>query len=110
MSVTPPALSDGVAYIGSENGNVYAIDVNTGQEKWKFEVGQLRWLFSLPVVINNVVYIGVKNSILYAIDAEAGTKIWQCQVEDTYYLSPLCPLVVDNDYASWKLIYSPVPS
>ena len=98
MSVTPPALSNKVAYIGSENGNVYAIDVDTGQEKWKFEVGQLRWLFSIPVVANNVVYIGVKNSILYAIYAEAGTKIWQCQVEDTYYISPLCPLVVDDEF------------
>ena len=98
MSITPPALSNGVIYVASENGNVYAIDIDTGEEKWKCEVGQLRWLFSVPVVANNVVYIGVRNSILYAIDAEAGTEIWQSQVEDTYYMSPLCPLVVNDEF------------
>ncbi len=98
MAVTPPTLRNGVLYIGSENGNIYAVDVNTRQKKWKFEIGQLRWLFSLPVIVNNVVYIGVKNSIIYAIDAEEGTEIWQSQIEDTYYLSPLCPLVVDDEF------------
>ena len=98
MAVTPPALSNGNVYIGSENGNVYAVDMNTGEEKWKFEVGKLRWLFSVPTVVNNVVYIGVNNSIIYAIDAEVGTEIWQCQVENTYYFSPLCPLVVDEEF------------
>jgi outer membrane protein assembly factor BamB len=97
MSVTPPALSNGIIYIASENGNVYAIDAKSGQEKWKCEVGKLRWLFSVPVVANNVVYIGINNSILYAIDAEAGTKIWQSQVEATYYISSLCPLVVNDE-------------
>ena len=98
MPVTPPALSNGVVYIGSENGYVYAIDTNSGQKKWQFEVGQLRSLFSTPVVANNVVYIGIKNSILYAVDAEVGTEIWHSQVEDTYYISPLCPLVVNEEF------------
>lgn len=97
MPVTPPAFSNGVVYIGSENGNVYAVDINTGQEKWKFEVGKLRWLFSVPTVVCNTVYIGVANSIIYAIDAEVGTEVWHSQVEDTYYLSPLSPLVVDEE-------------
>lgn len=98
MPVTPPALSNGVVYIGSENGNIYAVDMNTGEEKWKFEVGKLRWLFSVPTVIDNVVYIGINNSMIYAIDAEVGTEIWHCQVEDTYYFSPISPLVVDEEF------------
>ena len=98
MSVTPPALSNGVAYIGSENGNLYAIDISTGQEKWKFEVGKLLWLFSVPTVVDRVVYIGVKNSIIYAIDAEMGTELWHSQAEETYYISPLSPLVVDKEF------------
>lgn len=98
MPVTPPALSNGVAYIGSEDGNVYAVDINTGKEKWKFEVGKLRWLFSIPTVVNNTVYIGVADSKIYAIDAKVGTEAWHSQVEDTYYFSPLSPLIVDEEF------------
>lgn len=98
MAVTPPAFKNGTVYIGSENGYVYAINAESGQEKWNCEVGQLRQRFSVPVVANNVVYIGISNSIIYAIDVESGTKIWQFQVEETYYFSPLCPLIIDENF------------
>ena len=34
-----PAVSDGVAYVGSWDGCLYAVDPQTGREKWKFETG-----------------------------------------------------------------------
>ncbi len=30
-----PAIADGVVYFGSFDGNLYAVDIKTGQEKWK---------------------------------------------------------------------------
>src|SRR6185437_15416845 len=32
-----PAVSDGVVYIGSTDGNLYAVDQETGKQKWKFK-------------------------------------------------------------------------
>ncbi len=31
-----PAISGGVVYVGSEDGNVYALDAATGNLKWKY--------------------------------------------------------------------------
>jgi outer membrane protein assembly factor BamB len=31
-----PAVSEGVTYVGSGDGYLCAVDVNTGQELWKF--------------------------------------------------------------------------
>ena len=35
--VTSPAISGGVVYIGSMSGHLYAIDQQTGKEKWNFK-------------------------------------------------------------------------
>ena len=34
-----PAVSDGVVYVGSNDTYLYAVDVQSGQEKWKFQAG-----------------------------------------------------------------------
>ena len=34
--VSSPAIVDGVIYVGSNDGNLYAIDQQTGTEKWVF--------------------------------------------------------------------------
>ncbi len=97
MKLTPPALNNGVVYVGSDDGKLYAIDAETGQEKWKYEIGPLA-LYSIPIIAHDVVYIGVENNFLYAIDAETGAEIWQFQVEDKYYLMPFAPPVINNKY------------
>ncbi|HEX9110128.1 MAG TPA: PQQ-binding-like beta-propeller repeat protein, partial [Terriglobales bacterium] len=35
--VTSPAAADGVVYIGALDGHLYAIDQETGKEKWNFK-------------------------------------------------------------------------
>ena len=32
----PPAVANGAVYIGSDDRNLYAVDVQTGKLKWKF--------------------------------------------------------------------------
>ncbi len=34
-----PTVAEGVLYPGSHDGNLYAVDIKTGEEKWQFQTG-----------------------------------------------------------------------
>ena len=62
-----PTVLDGVVYVGSEDGNVYAADAATGALRWIYQTGA--GVHSAPVVSDGVVYVGSGDSYLYALDA-----------------------------------------
>ena len=37
--VSSPVLHDGVVYVGSDDGHVYAIDAASGRQRWMFKTG-----------------------------------------------------------------------
>jgi eukaryotic-like serine/threonine-protein kinase len=59
-----PAVVNGVVYIGSWDGNVYALDARTGTKLWNYPTGNP--ILSSPAVVNGVVYIGSTDSNMYA--------------------------------------------
>lgn len=69
-----PAVVDGIIYIGSDDGNVYAIDAHSGKKKWAFPTGGS--VVSSPVVVNGIVYVGSDDGNVYAIDAGSGQQKW----------------------------------
>ena len=70
-----PAVTDGVAYFGSHDGYIYAVDVNNCREKWKFKTS---WkVFSPARVENGIVYEGDTRGIVYALNAKTGELIWK---------------------------------
>ena len=80
-----PAVSGGVVYVGSEDGNLYAFDATgvngcSGAPKtciplWTAKAGDPLYypIVSSPAVANGVVYIGSYNGKLYAFDAAGVT-------------------------------------
>ncbi|HPL05588.1 MAG TPA: PQQ-binding-like beta-propeller repeat protein, partial [Bacteroidales bacterium] len=58
-------IADGVVYFGSFDGNLYAVDIKTGQEKWKFKTKY--WVLSSPAIADGVVYFGSFDGNLYAV-------------------------------------------
>ncbi|WP_189707062.1 outer membrane protein assembly factor BamB family protein [Streptomyces phaeofaciens] len=69
-----PAWVDGVVYIGSDCGCLYALDAGSGDEKWSYHIGaDVR---SSPTVANGIVYIGGDDGNLHAVNATTGTKEW----------------------------------
>lgn len=72
--LSSPAVANGKVYFGSGDGNVYAVDAETGTLQWKFPTKDV--VHSSPAVVNGVVYIGSWDSYLYAIDAESGQQKW----------------------------------
>ncbi|MCM5663874.1 outer membrane protein assembly factor BamB family protein [Galbibacter mesophilus] len=67
---------DGIAYFGSPRF-VYAVDVKTGEEVWKFETrGQI---CGAPAVANGKVFFGQQGGTdkFYCVDAKSGKLIWK---------------------------------
>jgi outer membrane protein assembly factor BamB len=75
-----PVVASGKVYFGSGDGNVYAVDQETGLLQWKFGTGDV--VHASPAFSGNTVYIGSWDSSLYAIDADTGLARWSFKAGD----------------------------
>ena len=73
--ISSPAVVNGVAYVGSTDGNLYAIDAASGAQKWKFT--SKAWEVSSPAVMAGVVYFLSYDGNFYALDAASGQVKWK---------------------------------
>lgn len=73
--ISSPAVVGGVAYVGSTDCNLYAIDLQARVQKWKFETKG--WVVSSPAVHSGVVYFLSYDSNFYAVDAASGRLKWK---------------------------------
>lgn len=73
--VSSPAVADGVVYVGSNDGNLYAIDQRTGTKKWVFKTDAR--IPSSPAVADRLVYFTSYDGNFYAVDAASGTVKWK---------------------------------
>src|SRR5712675_2392356 len=63
-----PAVANGVVYVSSEDGAVYALEASTGAKLWSYTTGG--GVFgSSPAVENGVVYVGSDDANVYALNA-----------------------------------------
>ena len=101
-----PAVAKGVVYfggsdedfgtgahgeVGVKDVHLYAVDAQTGQEKWRFATGGS--IFSSPAVVDDVVYFGSADHGFYAVDAVSGSETWRFEAEGSIASSPA---VVDD--------------
>jgi outer membrane protein assembly factor BamB len=70
-----PAVADGVVFVGSNDGRLYAVDADSGTVKWTF-AAKAR-IASSPAVSGGTVYVESYDSHLYAIDAASGQQKWR---------------------------------
>lgn len=72
--ISSPSLVDGIAYFGSQDKHIYAVNARDGSFIWKF-VTQAR-IGSSPAVYNGKVYTGTDDGNVYCLNAYNGTGIW----------------------------------
>jgi outer membrane protein assembly factor BamB len=71
-----PAISDGKAYVGEYNGFLYAVDLESGNLRWKVDTGDA--VVGGAVVGDGKVVVGSSNGKLLAYDADqGGTPLWE---------------------------------
>jgi len=61
-----PVVAEGVVCFGDNDGNLYAVDINTGQQKWMFKTGD-RMMYVSPAIADGVVYFVCDDGNLYAV-------------------------------------------
>jgi outer membrane protein assembly factor BamB len=87
-AVSSPAVLDDTVFSGTSDGRfVHAIDVVTGEERWRY-VG-IGYTWSSPCLASNTVFIGDGAGYLIALDQESGAERWRYRVDDGVYSSPV---------------------
>ena len=69
-----PAVAGGTVYIGSGDGNVYALNAATGALDWSYTTGGP--VDSSPAVASGTVYVVSEDGNVYALSAAAGALDW----------------------------------
>jgi outer membrane protein assembly factor BamB len=73
--LSSPAVVDGAVYFGSGDGNLYSLDANSGELRWKFRTGDV--VHASPAIVNGVAYVGSWDSYFYAVDVGNGKEKWR---------------------------------
>jgi outer membrane protein assembly factor BamB len=81
------AIVEGVAYVGSKDGKVYALDAVTGRVIWSFLTGGP--VEASPAVAQGLVYVGSNGGTLYALDAKTGAVRWSKPASFSYLCAPI---------------------
>lgn len=75
-----PVVADGRAFIGSDDGFLYAVNLADGSLAWKFETEDA--IEAPPMVLEGVVYVGSLDYRLYGVDAKTGQQKWRFEADD----------------------------
>jgi len=76
-SLNPPVVIGDTIYFGSDDGNFYALDVESGYMRWVFKSGAE--INSIPYADKDQVYFGSKDGKVYALSRETGQEVWNFQ-------------------------------
>jgi outer membrane protein assembly factor BamB len=79
-------IADDVFIIGNSDGNVYALDVDTGNAKWQFKTDHRVW--ATPLVVEDTVYIGSMDRHLYALSLSDGEELWRFGADGAFASTP----------------------
>ena len=99
-----PAIVNGRVFIGSNDSNVYAINLGNGQRVWAFPAGES--IESSPLVLNGRVFVGAMDGQLHAIDAASGKGLWKYQTENKIIGGPSWVASTNKAAAPWILVGS----
>jgi outer membrane protein assembly factor BamB len=81
-----PTVVNGRIYVGSDDGNVYAVDQVDGESQWTFETGGS--VSGAPAVADGTLYVGSADGTLYALDIAAQEMAWTYETGDGIEASP----------------------
>lgn len=83
-----PSIAGGALHVGSQSGTVYALDLETGCVRWRYEAGaEVRTGITIPdwsgqQTPRAVGYFADVIARTHAIDLESGELIWRSKVDE----------------------------
>src|SRR5829696_2637371 len=86
------AIADGVVYIGGGDGDLFALDLATGTQRWKYSTGNIIGESSAAVG-PGAVYIGDLGGVFHAVNRTDGKPLWTFKTGSEIKSSPV---IVDD--------------
>jgi outer membrane protein assembly factor BamB/tetratricopeptide (TPR) repeat protein len=81
-----PTVIGNFVYVGSDDGNVYAVNTASAGVRWEFETGgRVR---SSPTVVDGLLFVGTDDNAVYAVDTESGEEQWAFETDGDVGSSP----------------------
>ena len=77
--ISSPAVANGIVYVGSTDGYLYAIDVGTGVLRWKYATRGP--VVASPAIDRGSVYVTSYDGRLYAVAADTGKLRWKFETQ-----------------------------
>ena len=78
-----PVVKDGLAFFGSHDHNIYAVNLVDGTEEWRFPTGGV--VAGKPLLFGDLVVVGSFDKWLYALEAESGALAWQLPGDNWFW-------------------------
>jgi outer membrane protein assembly factor BamB len=80
-----PVVADGVMYVRSSDGNLYALSAATGSKLWSYPTNAQT---GSPAIANGIVYLASAGNGLSALNAATGDLIWSFSTAQPVESSP----------------------
>ncbi len=84
---SPLVDAEGMCYVGSQDGFMYALDSNNGFNAWRFRTTGP--IISSPVLHKGLLYFGSADGYFYAINSQNAREKWKYKVDKPIVASPL---------------------
>ena len=78
-----PTVLNNVAYFGSQDHHIYAVDLREGRELWRFKTGGS--VVADPLLFDGLVIVGAFDKKLYALDADDGELEWEFEGSNWFW-------------------------
>jgi outer membrane protein assembly factor BamB len=92
-----PTIAGGLVIVGSSDGNLYALEANTGHEKWKFTADSA--VASSATVSSGLVFFSSYRGSFYAVNFRDGKLSWRTQ------FGPDAPRAYQNEIGEHSAAY-----
>ena len=84
------AIADGTVYVGTYTGELIALDLDTGELKWRYRASERMGIGeSSPAVGHGLVFVGDLAGVLHAVDVETGEEVWTYATQGEIKSSPV---------------------
>jgi outer membrane protein assembly factor BamB len=83
-----PAIVDSTVFVAGYDGNLYALDLETGEQRWPAPFETDGPIVGDIVADGDSLYFGSADGNVYAVDAEAGRARWSYPTDDEIWSAP----------------------
>ena len=83
-----PRISEGIAYFGDLDHNLYAVDIENCNPVWDSPIELDGAIVAKPLLINNYLYIGTFGQSFYSVDILSGSKAVILNADNWFWANP----------------------